>query len=97
MIRVYTVCYSIFHKNPKNLDTRKICCNHPKILTRWLYCKAMHPNDADGIANSVDPPNQTAPLGAGSSLIWVSIVCPDLSFQKLRMNMVYVLDALLYG
>ena len=21
-------------KSPKNLDTRKICCNHPKILTR---------------------------------------------------------------
>ena len=34
-----------------------MCCNHPKLLT--LMC----PNDAEGIANSVDP-DQTAPLGA---------------------------------
>ena len=26
-----------YRKNPKNSDTRKICDNHPKILTRWLY------------------------------------------------------------
>ena len=37
----------------------------------------MHPNDAEGIANSVDP-DQTAPL------IWVCTVCPDLSVRKLR-------------
>ena len=29
----------------------------------WLYIRAMSPNDADGMANSVDP-DQTAPLGA---------------------------------
>ena len=29
----------------------------------WLYHRAMSPNDADGMANSVDP-DQTAPLGA---------------------------------
>ena len=36
----------------------------------WLYHRLMSPNDADGMANSVDP-NQTAPLGAvlsGSAL-----------------------------
>ena len=38
----------------------------------------MHPKDAEGIANSVDP-DQTAP-----SLIWVCTVCPDLSVRKLR-------------
>ena len=47
-------------KNPKNLDTQNISCNHPKILTRWLYRRVMHSKDADGIANSVDP-DQTAP------------------------------------
>ena len=41
----------------------------------------MSPNDADGMANSVDP-DQTAPL---SSLIWVCTVCPGLSVQKLRI------------
>ena len=29
----------------------------------WLYHRVMSPNDADGIANSVEP-DQTAPLGA---------------------------------
>ena len=40
-----------------------MCCNHPKFLTMWLYHRVMSPNDADGMANSVDP-DQTAPLGA---------------------------------
>ena len=51
----------IYRKNSKNSDTRKICSNHPKIRTRWLYRRVMLPKDADGIANSVDP-DQTAPL-----------------------------------
>ena len=49
---------------------KKNCCNHPKIWTRWLYQSVMHPKDAAGIANSVDP-DQTALLGAvwsGSAL-----------------------------
>ena len=29
----------------------------------WLYHRVMSPNDADGMANSVDP-DQTAPLGS---------------------------------
>ena len=29
----------------------------------WLYYRVMSPNDADGMANIVDP-DQTAPLGA---------------------------------
>ena len=42
----------------------------------------MSPNDADGMANSVDP-DQTV-----SSLIWVCNVYPGLSIQKLRIIMV---------
>ena len=38
----------------------------------------MHPKDADGIAKSVDPDQISR-----SSLIWVCIVCPDLSARKL--------------
>ena len=37
----------------------------------WLYHRVMSPNDADGMANSVDP-DQTAPID------------PDLSVQNLR-------------
>ena len=62
-------------KFPKYSDTQKICCNHSNIWTMWLYHRVMSPNDADGMANSVDP-DQTA-------LIWVCTVCPGLSVQKL--------------
>ena len=60
-------CYRKFSKYS---DTQKICCNHSKIWTMWLYHRVMNPNDADGMANSVDP-DLTAPLGAvwsGSAL-----------------------------
>ena len=69
-----------YRKFPKYSDTQNICCNNPKRLTRWRFLRVMHPKDAGGIANSVDP-DQTAPR---SSLIWVFTVCPDLSVQKLR-------------
>ena len=36
-----------YRKIPKHLDTRKICCNHPKILTKWLYHRVTCPKDAD--------------------------------------------------
>ena len=58
----YTVRSDKYHKFPKYLDTQKICCNHSKIWNMWLYNSVMSPNDADGMANSVDP-DQTAPLG----------------------------------
>ena len=38
----------------------------------------MNQNDADGLANSVDP-DQTAPL------IWVCTVCPGVSVRKLKI------------
>ena len=56
-----------YHKFPKYSDTQNICCNHSKIWTMWLYHRVMSPNDADGMANSVDP-DQTAPLWSGSAL-----------------------------
>ena len=62
--------YMLYRKFPKYSDTKNICCNHSKIWTMWLYHRVVGPNDADGMANSVDP-DQTAPLGAvwcGSTL-----------------------------
>ena len=50
-----------------------------KIWTMWLYDRVMSPNDADRMANSVDP-DQTAPR-----LIWVCTVCPSVSIRKLRI------------
>ena len=79
--------WKVYRKNPKNWDTQKSCCNHPKIWTTWLFWRVMHPKDTAGIANSVDP-DQTAPR---SSLIWVCTVCPDLSVWKLRIITVVLL------
>ena len=50
----------VYRKCPKYSDTQKICGNHSKIWTMWLYHRVMSPNDADRMANSVDP-DQTAP------------------------------------
>ena len=36
---------------------------YPKIRTMWLYFRIMRPNDADGIANSVDPDQEQSDLG----------------------------------
>ena len=51
-------------KNPRNLDTWKFCCNHPRIRTRCH--REMCPKDVDGMTNSVEP-DQTAPW-SGSTL-----------------------------
>ena len=62
--------YVVYRRTPKNLDTRKISCNYPKLGTVLFYYIVMGPKDADGTANSVDP-DQNAPLGAvwtGSAL-----------------------------
>ena len=69
---------SKYRKFPKYSDTQNICCNYSKIWTMWLYHRVMCPNNADGMANSVDP-DQTC------SLIWVCTVCPGISVQKLRI------------
>ena len=71
MIRAYHTCnytarYLVYREFPKYSDTQKICCKHFKIWTMWLYHRVMSPNDADRMANSVDP-DQTAPL-SGSAL-----------------------------
>ena len=44
-----------YRKFPKYSDTQNVCRNHCKIWTMWLYHRVMSPNDADGMANSVDP------------------------------------------
>ena len=51
----------------------------------WLYHRVMNPNDADGMANSVNP-DQTAPLSCFCT------VCPDLPVRKLRNITVCILD-----
>ena len=66
-----------YHKNHENLNTRKICSNHPKIWTRRLYHRVMHPKD-DRMANSVVP---TSLPQCDLSLTWA---CQNLSVPKFR-------------
>ena len=71
-------------KNPKNLDTPKKCCNHPKILTTCLYHRIMHLKGVEGMANSVDF-YQTALLGVvwtGSTMF--AQTCPYKNLGSLR-------------
>ena len=56
-------CISTYRKTPQFSDTRKLCCNLPKIQTKRPKLRVFYQNDANGIANSEDP-DQTAPLGA---------------------------------
>ena len=46
----------------------------------WLYHRVMSPNDAGGMANSVD---------LDQTLICVCKVCPDLSVRKFRKITVF--------
>ena len=55
--------YSCYRKSPNFSDAQNVWCNHPKIQIKRFYHMALHPKDADSIANSEDP-DQTAPLGA---------------------------------
>ena len=52
----------------------------------WLYHRVMSPNDADGMANSVDP-DQTAPLGAvwsGSALFAQAYLSENLGSLRYK-------------
>ena len=76
----------VYRKFPKISDTQKICSNHSKIWTMWLYRRVMCPNDADGMANSVDP-DQTA-LGAvwsGSALFAQAYLSENLGSLRYCM------------
>ena len=84
-----------YRKFPKYLDTQKICCNRSKVLTMWLYHRVMSPNDADGMANSVDT-DQTAPLGAvwsGSALFAQASLSENfgsLRYIQIESNLQYL-------
>ena len=81
-----------YRKNPKISDTQNICCNHPKSWTRWHFLTVMHPKDAAGIANSVDP-DQTA-LGAvwsGSALFAQTCLTENLGTLRYRVFLCFFL------
>ena len=67
----FYVLHLVYRKTPKNSDTWKFAV---------ITLRVMHPKDAEGIANSVDP-DQIAPLGAvwsGSALFAQASVSENL-------------------
>ena len=82
-----------YHKVPKFSDTRKLCCNLPKIQTKSPNLTVFSQEHASGIANSEDP-DLTVPLSF--SLIWVCTVGPNLSVQNFRVITVSMQAVLLF-
>ena len=62
---LYTLSQTVYRKNSKIWDTSNNCHNCPKNRKVWSNIALMHPKDADGMANSVDP-DQTA----SSEAVW---------------------------
>ena len=86
-----------YRKNPKILDTRKFILITLKVEQDSVSLKVMHPKDAAGIANSVDP-DQTAPLGAvwsGSALF--AQICLSENLGTLRHFSFLFLEMALIG
>ena len=49
------VSFSYYCKVPKFSDTRKFCCNLPKIQTKRSNLRVFHQKDTNGITNSEAP------------------------------------------
>ena len=65
----------------QDLTVRKLmqnCCNYFRIWTMWFYHGVIHPNNADRLANSVDPDQRF-----GSTLF--SQKCLSQSIEKLQL------------
>ena len=60
---------------------KKICCNHHKSWTRWLFLRVNASKRCIGNSKQCRPWSDCC---SRSSLIWVCTVCPDLSVWKLR-------------
>ena len=65
--------------NLKYSDTQKMCCNHSKIWTLWLYHRVMSPNksqnDADGAVYFESALFAQAYLSENLGSLWYTSVC----------------------
>ena len=80
MLILFSPC-SMYLKFLKYSDTQKMCCNHSKIWTMWLYYRIMSPNDADGMTQC----RPWSDCSSRCSLIWVCTVSLGISVWKLRI------------
>ena len=71
----------VYRKVPKFSDARKLCCNLPKIQTKWKNLSVLPQKDANGIANSEDP-DKTAPTDLGLHCLLRPICAKTLDCYK---------------
>ena len=82
----------MYRKFPKYSDTQKICCNHSKIWTMWLYHKS---NECKRCRRNGKQRRPRSDCSSRSSLIWVYTVCPGISVRKLGIiTATYILKAI---
>ena len=62
----------MYHKVPKFSDAKNLCCNLPKIQTKWSNLRVFCQNDANGKVNSEDP-DQTARSSLYGSALFAQI------------------------
>ena len=82
----------LYRKDPKISDTRNISVIILKVEQDGFFFRVMHPNDAEGIANSVDP-DQTAPLGAvwsGSALFAQTCLSENLGTLRVLVFFCFI-------
>ena len=75
---------SRYRRNSKIWDTSNNCRNCPKKWKVWCNIALMHPKDADGMANSVDP-DQTAssePVWSWSALFAETYLSQYIEFVR---------------
>ena len=83
-----------YHKYPKNSDTQKMCCNHPKNSAMWIYYRIC-PTNADRMANSVDP--EQSYCWPGSALFAQTCLPENLDSLRYLLTLlsVFTLECLL--
>ena len=81
-----------YRENSKIWDTSNNCHNCPKNRKVWRKIALMHPKDADGMANSVDP-DQTA----SSEAVWSWSALFAETYLSQYIELVRYLNALIFG
>ena len=86
--QVYVHAVSTYRKNSILWDTSNNCHNCPKNRKVWCNIALMHPKDADGMANSIDP-DQTASSEAVWS--WSALFAETYLSQYIEFELLFLI------
>ena len=88
LVSIYLTYTNKVRQNSLKVGHPKTFCNYPKIGVVSFYYRVMGPNDADGMANSVNP-DQTAPLCYGSTLFAQTCLSVNLGSLRYVVEQIY--------